>query len=220
MPYIYKITNKINGKVYIGKTMHTVEKRWRQHCHNYKRRKTEKRPLYSAMNKYGVENFTIEEIEECDHVNLNEREKYWIQHFNSYRNGYNATIGGDGTPYVDYDLVIQTYLRVKNQAETAKILNISLGTVTYILDANQIRRRSSREIITEKYSKVVYMYSLDGMFLNSFESVTAAASAIAPTHSQKTIDGILSHIVHVCNGQRKSAYGYKWSYDGPKDKIN
>ena len=66
--------------------MHTVEKRWRQHCHNYKRRKTEKRPLYSAMNKYGVENFTIEEIEECDHVNLNEREKYWIQHFNSYHN--------------------------------------------------------------------------------------------------------------------------------------
>ena len=63
MPYIYKITNNINGKVYIGKTNYTIEKRWKEHCHDYKKLSFQKRPLYRAMAKYGPENFSIEEIE-------------------------------------------------------------------------------------------------------------------------------------------------------------
>ena len=58
--YIYKITNLINQKAYIGKTTSTIEKRWKEHCQDYKRRQYEKRPLYDAMNKYGIENFSIE----------------------------------------------------------------------------------------------------------------------------------------------------------------
>jgi hypothetical protein len=51
MPYIYKITNKINGKSYIGKTLKTVKERWSEHCQDYKKERSEKRPLYSAMSK-------------------------------------------------------------------------------------------------------------------------------------------------------------------------
>ena len=73
MAYIYKITNDINNKIYIGKTNFSIEKRWKEHLKTYKRENIEKRPLYNAMNKYGIEHFHIEQIEETD--NPEEREK-------------------------------------------------------------------------------------------------------------------------------------------------
>ena len=60
------------------------------------------------MRKYGVEHFHIELIEETD--NPEEREIYWIEKKQSFKNGYNATLGGDGRKYLDYDLIISTYL--------------------------------------------------------------------------------------------------------------
>ena len=59
MAYIYKITNDINGKIYIGKTYNSIEKRFKEHCKDRLKRKCEQRPLYSAMNKYGIEHFYI-----------------------------------------------------------------------------------------------------------------------------------------------------------------
>lgn len=56
------------------------------------------------MRKYGIENFHIELIEET--TNPEEREKYWIEYLGTYKNGYNATLGGDGKHYLDYDLII------------------------------------------------------------------------------------------------------------------
>ena len=60
MSYIYKITNIKNSKFYIGKTNRTIEERFKEHCKDYKKRDYEKRPLYTAMRKYGAENFSIE----------------------------------------------------------------------------------------------------------------------------------------------------------------
>lgn len=61
MSFIYKITNQINGKSYIGKTnLVSVQERFKEHIYDSKRTRMEKRPLYSAMNKYGSENFKIE----------------------------------------------------------------------------------------------------------------------------------------------------------------
>lgn len=53
------------------------------------------------MNKYGVSHFYPEAIEECDDSSLDSREVFWIQYYDSYKNGYNATIGGDGKAYLD-----------------------------------------------------------------------------------------------------------------------
>ena len=55
--YIYKITNRLNQKAYIGKTIYTVEERWQEHIRDSKRDRCKDRPLYRAMNKYGIENF-------------------------------------------------------------------------------------------------------------------------------------------------------------------
>ena len=120
MPYIYKITNDINGKIYIGKTLSTIEQRFKEHCRDYLKERNEKRPLYSAMQKYGVEHFHISVVEECDESILSEREVFWIEYYGSFKNGYNATLGEDGRPYIDYDLVINTYKKLKNIKEVAK----------------------------------------------------------------------------------------------------
>ena len=77
MAYIYQITNKINNKIYIGKTEFSIEKRFKEHCRDAFRERNEKRPLYAAIRKYGVENFEISLIEETEHPE--ERETYWIE---------------------------------------------------------------------------------------------------------------------------------------------
>lgn len=95
---IYKITNKINGKCYIGKTTKTVEWRWKIHIRHSKF-DNDHLLFHRAIKKYGVENFILEIIDTADNENeLNEKEKYWIEYYKSYlkENGYNLTKGGEG----------------------------------------------------------------------------------------------------------------------------
>ena len=138
MACIYKITDLINDKVYIGKTLKTAEERWKEHCYEYKRERCEKRPLYSAMNKYGVENFICETIEECPTENLSDREIYWIEYYNSFHYGYNATRGGDGKPYVNYELICQLYLEEHTIKEIKQITGHDCGTISKVLKNNNI----------------------------------------------------------------------------------
>ena len=100
MSFIYKIINDINDKVYIGKTDFSLEKRFKEHCKDAFRKNSSSRPLYSAMQKYGIHHFFIQQIEEIESEKASEREKYWIEYYNSYKQGYNATLGGDGTGFI------------------------------------------------------------------------------------------------------------------------
>lgn len=88
---IYKITNNINGKVYIGQS-NNIQRRFSEHQN---RGAASRIPVDVAIQKYGKENFSFEIIEECTIEQLNQRETYWINHFNSIENGYNCSIGGD-----------------------------------------------------------------------------------------------------------------------------
>ena len=92
------------------------------------------------MRKYGIDNFEISLIEETDKPD--EREVYWIEQKRSFKNGYNATLGGDGKRYIDYDLVIATYKELKTIVDTAKKLNICEDSVSQILTANQVNKFS------------------------------------------------------------------------------
>lgn len=89
---IYKISNNVNDKVYIGQTI-DLKKRWQNHKHDSKRLN---QTIYYAMRKYGVENFKIEIIHECNNEDeLDEMEVKFIAEHNSYKNGYNMNIGGN-----------------------------------------------------------------------------------------------------------------------------
>lgn len=74
---IYKATNKINNKVYIGQTVRSLEVRMSEHKrHNYT-------AFDKAINKYGLENFDVEVIDTAKDINeLNEKEIYWIKYYN------------------------------------------------------------------------------------------------------------------------------------------
>lgn len=208
MAYIYQIINDINNKVYIGKTEFSIKKRWQEHCADAFKEHNEKRPLYSAMRKYGIEHFHIELLEETD--NPEEREIFWIENKRSFKNGYNATMGGDGRKYIDYDLVIATYKEVQNIAETARILNIDRSYASIILRNNNVQILSGNEINQKRLGKVVNQYSLDGEYIQSFPSAKAAADALGKTTS--TSKGATSHITDVCRGKRKTAYGFIWKF--------
>lgn len=98
---IYKITNNINNKVYIGQTIKKIEIRWEEHKRNsiYRNNGNEKfkrSKLYSSMNKYGLENFSIEIIEHVkEKIKMDEREIFWIKFYDSFNNGLNLTLGGE-----------------------------------------------------------------------------------------------------------------------------
>ena len=211
MAYIYQIINDINNKIYIGKTEFSIDKRFKEHCSDAFKERNEKRPLYSAMRKYGIEHFHIELIEETD--NPEEREKYWIEQKQSFKNGYNATLGGDGKKYLDYDLIIASYKEIKSIKDTAISLGISSDSVSNVLRANNISIITSSEVIQKKYGKVVNMYDLQNTFLKTFPSVNAAAKYMVENNlTGCKMTTIKQHITEVCIGKRKTAAKFKWKY--------
>lgn len=96
---IYKITNNITNKVYIGQSIN-IEKRWYEH--KYKAECIEDRSynsvLHNSMRKYGVEHFILEVLEECTIEELDTKEQFWIQQLNTISPyGYNILQGGQGS---------------------------------------------------------------------------------------------------------------------------
>lgn len=218
MAYIYKIINNVNQKIYIGKTSSTIEKRFKEHCNDSKKERCEKRPLYDAMNKYGVENFTVEKVEEVENDEIaSEREIYWINKLRTYIgfndcNGYNATLGGDSKRIYDYQTIAKKYLELKNQKETAKYFQCDVETVKKACQENNIEIISSQQIAKDAQKKCVKMYDLENNFIQEFETMKDAAIWVIEnklTTSNK-IDGVRSSIRKACNGQYKKAFNHIW----------
>ena len=96
MYFIYKISNTINQKIYIGKTTKSIETRFKRHINDAISNRLNTH-LANAIRKYGKENFIIEQLDTAQTIEeLNKKEIYWIGKLNTYENGYNSTLGGDG----------------------------------------------------------------------------------------------------------------------------
>lgn len=129
---IYKITNLVNGKMYVGQSRF-IEKRWSKH--RSEANNGNKLPLYSAIRKYGIENFKFEIIEECSVNDLNEREAYYMYNLNTFQpNGYNIRIPAEEGYYVHVpDYVYEIYDDLKNTNLTYEEIGLKYG-----LSANHI----------------------------------------------------------------------------------
>lgn len=135
---IYKITKKSNGKSYIGQS-NDIERRINEHKYKVDL------AIDQAINKYGIDAFDYEVIEECELNQLDEREKYWIAFYNTYKGfGYNCNAGGGDS-------------RGENNGRT-KLTN---DDVAYIRECYDLHRRR----------KEVYEQFKDRISFSAFASI-------------------------------------------------
>lgn len=146
--FIYKITNNVNNKVYIGQTIQTIKERFYQHCATKCSESVLNMAIHKAIKKYGKSNFTIEVIEEVDKDSLNDREKFWIEYYNSYNNGYNSTRGGqDGSTHckeLDTESIIKEYNSGKSLRSIGNTFKVDKQTIKDLLIRNNIALRTTR----------------------------------------------------------------------------
>lgn len=126
----------VNGKIYIGETTHTVEKRWQEHLSRINQSneingKKHNFAIHAALRKHGKENFTIETIEQCSDADRFERETYWIKYYDSYKNGYNLTLGSEGSIKYDKKQFKELWDKGFSTEEIAKQFGCSTNTVYY-----------------------------------------------------------------------------------------
>lgn len=93
---IYCILNLVNNKRYIGKS-NNIYKRWADEKSSLKRKDFHNIHFQRSWDKYGEKSFYFYILERCQEEMLFEKEQFWIQYYDSYKNGYNQTLGGEGT---------------------------------------------------------------------------------------------------------------------------
>lgn len=124
---IYKITNLINQKSYIGQAI-DISRRWRDEKNRAFDPNSEeyKKTLSVAIRKYGIDNFSFEILEECKVSELNTKEQYYIKLYDTYFNGYNETTGGDGNSNACIKISKDNLLKIYNLLQNT---NISQGEI-------------------------------------------------------------------------------------------
>lgn len=152
--FIYKITNLINDKVYIGQTIQRPLDRWYRRCQKSSLSKAEQNmAIKRAILKYGKNSFKFEVIETIDNYNkelLDAKEIYWIAQHNSYYNGYNCTLGGSSCAKplkiakAEHEDIIDLYNTGLSLRDIAKEYHVDKTTIKHILSINNIELRKTK----------------------------------------------------------------------------
>lgn len=210
MSYIYKIINDINDKIYIGKTVFSIDKRFNEHCCDAFKQRNKERPLYKAMREYGIEHFYIELIEECDDNLASDREIYWIGLYNTYSNGYNATYGGDGKFLYNHKNIAMRLKEHPYSFDISKEFNCCVEIIREIAQEYNIKLKS----YSPSSSKHVVAYTKNGEKIEEFDSTVLASQwCFEQGKCADLCSGVRAHISACANGKRKTAYGYIWKYE-------
>lgn len=207
MAFIYKIYNDINDKVYIGETIRPISKRWSQHIKKAKDLEINGH-LQNAIRNYGIDNFHIEIIEECLDKDRFIRERYWISYYDSYRNGYNSTLGGEGANRYDYDKILELWNDGKTVEQICNELSCCSTTVQSALKSKGIKHIDH---INRIFAKPVLQYDVEGNFIARYNSVNEAGRAMGKVNG--------GNITKCCLGEIKTSLGYIWKYEDDETQI-
>lgn len=200
---IYKITNKLNQKCYVGQSVN-IEQRWAKHrtdSHNLE--------LRNDIQKLGIQNFTFEVLEECKINELDQREKYWIQYFNSYEEGYNLTLGGSGNNNplnLDYEAIYQRFLETNSMSKTAEEFNCSVTPVR-----NALRQHGIDYSDVEKEKPVEQIDPITLQVIKVYPSIAEAGKALGVTYSAISL---------AANGTSQTSCGYYWRFVGETKQFD
>jgi group I intron endonuclease len=215
---IYKITNIINGKMYVGST-NNLANRKDNHFSELKRNVHPNRFLQRAVNKYGMENFKFEIIEHCLLKELNIKEGYWCSLLNTYNDkyGYNLIIVNlDGVHIMPKE--IKEKLRIintgKKHSEITKERqrNAKLGKSFALSHKEKItpylihgfHNKEHRSKLQKARQRSVLQYDLNNNFIQEFESIKKADDFLSL--------GKRNNISNCCLGKQKTCCGSKWKY--------
>ena len=217
--YIYKATNKINGKSYIGQTVDYKSRVW-QHMRCYEK---EDCKFHDAIKEFGSDNFDWEVLETCNgKEKANDLERKYIELFNSYRNGYNDNKGGvgghnaraivclklDGEFVKRYDSASDAEKDGFNNVNVLLCCKNKLYTCKnhLFMFENDYKENGAKQYVKPESSskRKVVQCDLDGNFISRYDSVQEASEKTGANRT--TISGVLSK-------KYKSANGFIFVYE-------
>lgn len=202
---IYKFTSKTTGMSYIGQSIH-IEKRYQEHLHEINNKNSK---WYQALKEQGIDNFEFSILEICEPFQLDEKEIYWIEKYDSYLNGYNSTPGGS-SKYYNPQPIYEAWDEGLSPSEIAKKLNIGTSCVYYNLinyknynkHEAKVRGGNLAYKSNNKQNSAIYQYDLNGNFIKKWNSRKEI-------QREKGWDSSL--IGKVITGKRNTAYNYQWT---------
>lgn len=230
---IYRITNLINGKSYIGSSI-DVYFRLKTHKYRLNNQSHENSFLQRAWNKYTESNFEFVVIEECSFIVMYDKEQAWVDSYYKKEGIYNLDLkikktdseirrlniskglkkcmGGKNNPRYKFlsdketNLVIKIYKSGVPIQDNDAYMGYGHSVVMRILKENNIKIRKQGEIFIGKRgvaAKEVLQYSKDGKFIKKWECINEAAKAIKINHMT---------IINQCKGRRKTTHKFQWRY--------
>ena len=197
---IYCYTCTVNNKRYIGQTMHEAARKAHfNYLSNVYSKPNSK--FDNARHKYGLESFVYEILEKYENDDkdalikiLNEREIYYINLYDTFKNGYNSTTGGRGN-----------YPKVKPGRKLSEETKRKIGERNKISQKNRVYTAEEKEkaatLVREIFNKKVLQYDLDGNFIKEWESITIAGEYLKISRTS---------ISDCWNRNKKSCQGYIW----------
>lgn len=224
MGLIYIIKNICNDKVYIGQTTKAMEHRFKEHIRASKNNYEPSMVLYKAMRKYGIENFYVELLENNLYGNnlLNEKEKYWIEQYNSLVPfGYNVRQGGEDCGRKEvYKIDIETNEIIEKYDSLAQASEDNNVDISHLSKVCQGKEKSCggykwcyvsdynlnyiQSIIPKAHKRPIYQIDIiTGEILDKFESIAEAS------RRTRTNAASISECLH---GVNKTANEYNWCY--------
>lgn len=229
---IYKITNKINQKSYIGLTTRDYLTRWSEHVQiAYNENSKDSESIFKkAIRKYGKDAWEIAVIEQLEQENidlLKEREKYWIDYYKTFAfdknsKGYNSTRGGDGLegwgavsltqcdiitgqPIKIYESIRAAERDINVRIEGIGKPNRSSGGYCFLIteDIKDMTLEQLKKYVHSLYPYLVYQLDLEGNFIKIHRNTIEASNYIK---------GSTGNLISCCEGKRRLMKGYQWVY--------
>ena len=222
MTNIYIITNKINGKQYVGKTIYSIEDRFESHCCNLDSMSNKKTAIHNAIMKYGRKNFKIELLDVVKDSEWKYWEKYYIKKYKTHytEGGYNLTWGGDDNP-MDNKLIRYKHSQIMKSKKHRNLQKLLATGRKHTIESKlkmskiqkeiQNRPEIKNKIIMNQPKRIsVAIIDINGNIIKKFESLSQAAQ-FAYGDNRATSDINKAADAYNKWGKRVKCFGYYWT---------
>lgn len=232
---IYKITNNVNGKMYVGQSRN-IRKRWNLHKSRAQFPLHHKSALYAAIRQYGIDNFIMDIVEECTIDKLNTLEIFWITHLRTMSpTGYNLDSGGNCPTVISDEWKLKNSLAQIGRKQSPETIRKRVLAILGRKDTpEQIARKVAARKLVPISSRIKISNSLKGHEVSQHvrDKISEKLKGVCTyEHSRAVVrsDGtsftsikeaarcsnaLQANVWKVLNGVRKSAGGYSFTYMG------